>query len=121
MTCPLCSPEREIIAANANAIAIYDGFPVSDGHTLVIPRRHVPSVFDLDDDDYQACFNLVREVRDILEGLHGTTAFNVGINCGETAGQTIDHAHIHVIPRYPGDMDDPRGGVRHIIPGKGYY
>ncbi len=121
MTCPFCSPKREITAANVGAIAIYDGFPVSDGHTLVIPRRHVASVFDLDDEEYQACFNLVRDVRDILEGLHGTTAFNVGINCGEIAGQTIDHAHIHVIPRYPGDMDDPRGGVRHIIPGKGYY
>ena len=94
MTCPFCSPEREFIAANVGAIAIYDEFPVSDGHALVVPRRHVPSVFDLDDDDYQACFNLVREVRDILDGLHGTAAFNVGINCGKTAGQTIDHAHI---------------------------
>jgi len=121
MKCPFCKSDREIIAENDQAIAVFDGFPVSPGHVLVIPRRHVPTIFDLNDAEYVECLNLVREVKSVLEERHSTSAFNIGVNCGEVAGQTVDHAHIHVIPRYPGDVDDPRGGVRHIIPGKGYY
>jgi diadenosine tetraphosphate (Ap4A) HIT family hydrolase len=121
MDCPFCNPDREIIAENDHSIAIFDSHPVSPGHALVIPRHHVSTIFDLADDEYASCFNLVRKIREILEEKHSTDAFNVGVNCGETAGQTVDHAHIHVIPRYSGDVDDPRGGVRHIIPDKGFY
>jgi diadenosine tetraphosphate (Ap4A) HIT family hydrolase len=121
MDCPFCNADRENIAENDHSVAILDAYPVSSGHTLVIPRHHVSTIFDLSNDEYVACFDLVREVKKILEERYATDAFNVGVNCGETAGQTVDHAHIHVIPRYSDDVDDPRGGVRHIIPGKGYY
>jgi len=121
MSCPFCKPKREIIVENDFALAICDGFPISQGHALVIPRRHVPTIFDLNDAEYFGCLDLVREIKNTLEKRHSTNAFNIGVNCGEVAGQTVDHAHIHVIPRYSGDVDDPRGGVRHIIPGKGTY
>jgi diadenosine tetraphosphate (Ap4A) HIT family hydrolase len=88
---------------------------------LVIPVRHVGTIFDLDAEEYVACFRLAREVKDILEARHQTKDFNLGVNCGEVAGQTIAHAHIHLIPRYVGDVPSPRGGVRHIIPAKGHY
>lgn len=119
-SCPFCNPDREIILENDIAIAIYDEFPVSEGHTLIIPRRHVATIFDLTDKQYTACFALVRQVVEELKQWE-TSHLNIGVNCGEWAGQTINHAHIHIIPRYLDDVDDPRGGVRHIIPGKGYY
>jgi diadenosine tetraphosphate (Ap4A) HIT family hydrolase len=121
MECIFCNSDRELIAENDHAIAVYDGFPVSEGHALVIPKTHVPEIFDLNDQEYAACFDLVRQVKTILQKKHSTEAFNIGVNCGDIAGQTVMHAHIHMIPRYAGDVEDPRGGVRHIIPGKGYY
>jgi diadenosine tetraphosphate (Ap4A) HIT family hydrolase len=121
MECPFCAVDREIIAENDQAFAIFDGFGVSPGHALIIPKRHATTVFDLDEHEYAECFALVRSVRSILENRYKASAFNIGVNCGEPAGQTVGHAHIHLIPRYEGDVDDPRGGVRHIIPGKGYY
>ena len=117
--CIFCNPEREIIVENDAAIAVYDSYPVSPGHALVLPRRHVVTIWDLDDSEYDACFRLVRELRPILETRYGPDGFNVGANCGEAAGQSVWHAHIHVIPRYRGDVDDPLGGVRHVIPRKG--
>ena len=119
MTCPFCNPDREIIAANASALAIFDGFPVSEGHALIVPKRHVGEIFDLEADEYRQCFELVREVRLELRRRFKTDDFNIGVNCGTAAGQTVDHAHIHIIPRYEGDVENPRGGVRHVIPGKG--
>jgi ATP adenylyltransferase len=121
MKCPFCNPDREIIAENEHALAILDDYPISPGHALVIPRRHTQTIFDLNDAEYAGCFDLAREVKGVLEEKHFTDAFNIGVNCGDVAGQTVEHAHIHVIPRYPDDVDDPRGGVRHIIPDKGYY
>src|SRR5215475_3297211 len=112
--CPFCHTSLQALAQNRLAFAIYDAFPVSPGHSLIIPRRHVGTVFDLDAEEYAACFALVRELRHLLEVRHRTRDYNLGVNCGETAGQTISHAHIHLIPRYPGDVSDPRGGVRHI-------
>ena len=109
------------IIENENAFAIYDGFPVSKGHVLVIPKRVVAEIFDLNDEEYSSCFNLVKDVKKILEEEFKPDGFNIGINNGEKAGQTIFHAHIHVIPRYSGDVDNPRGGIRHVIPGKGDY
>jgi diadenosine tetraphosphate (Ap4A) HIT family hydrolase len=110
-----------MLAKNQLAFALYDAFPVSPGHSLVVPIRHVCTIFDLDAVEYSACFELVREVRDLLEARYQTKHFNLGVNCGRVAGQTIPHAHIHLIPRYVGDVPDPRGGVRHVIPGKGVY
>ena len=121
MECPFCHHDRDIVAENEHAFAIADGYAVSPGHTLIIPKRHVATVFDLTNDEYEGCFDLVRSVKAILEERQETNDFNIGINCGEAAGQTVDHTHIHLIPRYQGDVENPRGGVRHVIPGKGYY
>ena len=103
------------------AQAVYDTYPVSPGHVLVIPRRHALTIWDLSDEEYASCFALVRQARAIIEARHGTDAFNVGVNCGVLAGQSVMHAHIHLIPRYRGDVPDPRGGIRNVIPHKAHY
>jgi len=100
---------------------IRDGFPVSEGHTLVMPRRHVGSFFDATAEELDAIWETVRLVKEELDAELHPDGYNIGVNVGEAAGQTVDHLHVHVIPRYEGDMEDPRGGVRHVIPGKGYY
>ena len=109
------------MASNRLAFAIADGFPVSHGHTLVIPRRLVATWFDATRDEHHALMDLVDEVKRLLDAQHQPDGYNIGINVGAAAGQTVMHLHIHVIPRYNGDVPDPRGGVRHVIPGKGNY
>ena len=113
--------DKEKIYENKFAFAIYDGFPVSKGHSLVIPKRIVSSVFDLNDDEYNHIFILLRDVKKILLEKFKPDGFNIGINNGTDAGQTIEHAHIHIIPRYKGDLKDPRGGVRNILPDNSGY
>ena len=113
--------DKEKIVENEFAYAFYDGFPVSKGHVLIVPKRVVPEIFDLNDEEYEGCFNLVKDVKEFLQKEYNPDGFNLGVNCGETAGQTVFHAHIHVIPRYKGDVPNPRGGIRHVIPGKGNY
>ncbi len=120
-TCPFCDLDRPPNFENEYCVAILDAFPVSIGHTLIIPRRHVESILDLSEDEYEACFQLVREAAMGIGKQFETTALNIGVNCGAAAGQTIEHAHIHVIPRRKGDVENPRGGVRHVIPSKGFY
>jgi diadenosine tetraphosphate (Ap4A) HIT family hydrolase len=119
--CIFCNPDRVIIARNESAIAVFDSFPVSPGHALVLPLRHVATIWDLNDAEYDGCFRLVREIQPILAARFSPDGFNVGANCGEAAGQSVWHAHLHVIPRYRGDTPNPRGGVRHVIPLKGSY
>ena len=119
--CIFCEPKREILAQNTHAIAVFDSFPVSPGHTLIVPRRHVVTIWDLEPEEYSDCFTLVRHARSAIESRFSPDGFNVGANCGEAAGQSVWHAHIHVIPRYKGDTPNPRGGVRHVIPLKGNY
>ncbi|MGK0188602.1 MAG: superfamily II DNA or RNA helicase/diadenosine tetraphosphate (Ap4A) HIT family hydrolase [Verrucomicrobiales bacterium] len=116
-------PESQWLAQNEHAFAIYDGFPVSPGHSLVVTKRLVPTWFDASSDEQASIMALVNAVRDLLLEILTPVpvAFNVGFNAGAAAGQTVPHVHIHVIPRYPGDVPDPRGGVRHVIPGKGNY
>ncbi len=111
------------IAWNDLAFAIFDGFPVSRGHALVVTRRLVPTWFDATAEEQAALLELVNTVKQKLDEtlLPAPDGYNVGFNAGSAAGQTVDHVHIHVIPRYVGDMDDPRGGVRHVIPSKGNY
>ena len=121
MKCIFCDPGRPIVAENDHACAIRDAFPVSTGHTLVIPREHVSDILRLSPQSYAACFELVRSVAAELEATLGPDGFNIGVNCGEAAGQTVMHAHIHVIPRFTGDTANPRGGVRGVIAGKGDY
>jgi diadenosine tetraphosphate (Ap4A) HIT family hydrolase len=121
-TCPFCNlPEARRWLANEVGVAVLDGFPITEGHSLVIPRRHVASVFDLHPTEQSALWRLVSQVRDELQAKHRPDAFNIGINDGIAAGQTVPHAHIHVIPRRNGDVADPRGGVRWIIPAKAKY
>jgi len=119
--CMFCDPGREVLAQNEAAVAVLDSFPVSPGHTLVLPRRHVVTIWDFRPDEYELCFRLVRDLQSLLTTRFAPDGFNVGVNCGEAAGQSVWHAHIHVIPRYMGDTPNPRGGVRHVIPLKGNY
>lgn len=107
--------DRTRIMENNYAFAIYDGFAVSKGHSLIIPKKQVRSIFDLDANEYHGCMDLIKDLSIFLANEFKTTAFNIGINNGLEAGQTIAHAHIHIIPRYKGDIDDPRGGVRNIL------
>lgn len=119
--CIFCDPKRELIAESKHALASYDKFPVTKGHALVVPRRHVVTIWDLAEEEYADTFLLAKTVKDILNERFHPDGFNIGVNCGESAGQSVWHAHIHVMPRYKGDVENPRGGVRHIIPGKGNY
>ena len=100
---------------------IYDGFPVSEGHCLVVPNRVYADYFDSTQEELDGLHALVVETKSLLEEEYSPDGYNVGINCGEAAGQTVSHMHIHVIPRYKTDMEDPRGGVRGVIPSKQKY
>jgi len=116
-SCPFCSlPADRHLLANDRAVAIRDGYPVSPGHTLIIPRRHVGSFFEVTDDERAALMQLLAQARNDLEHEFQPAGYNIGINDGAAAGQTVPHLHIHLIPRYPGDREDPRGGVRWILP-----
>ena len=118
--CPM-PPERAIVN-NELAYALRDGFPVTPLHTIVIPRRHVVDYFSLTHDDLLACDALMRRVREmVLAQDTSVEGFNIGINVGAVAGQTIFHCHFHLIPRRSGDVANPRGGIRNVIPGKGDY
>jgi len=107
---------------NTLAFAIRDGFPVTEGHTLFVPKRHAADYFELSQAEINAINQLMNQQNKLLKDADKTIeGFNIGMNCGEVAGQTIFHCHVHLIPRRKGDVENPRGGVRHIIPGKGYY
>jgi diadenosine tetraphosphate (Ap4A) HIT family hydrolase len=100
--CIFCTPDREILTESPLSVAFFDGFPVSKGHALVVPKRHVATIWDMTEDEYVEAFALVRKVKDFLAERLNPDGFNVGVNCGEVAGQSVWHAHIHVIPRYKG-------------------
>ena len=121
--CDLQTSDRErIIAENDLAYAVRDGFPVSRYHTLFIPKRHTFDFFGLTSEELVAIQALIQEQKQLIEGLDASVeGFNVGMNCGEIAGQSIWHCHVHLIPRRKGDVKNPRGGVRNIISGKGDY
>ena len=119
----LAIPAAEWVCANHLAFAIFDSYPVSPGHVLVITRRVVPTFFECSGEEQSALMDLVGDVKQFLDTRLDPKpdGYNVGFNCGSAAGQTVPHVHVHVIPRYSGDMPDPRGGVRHVIPEKGNY
>ena len=121
--CPFCKveSEREIIASSPLSVAFFDGFPVSPGHALIIPKRHVSSFFDLSQEERQDLLNLTYSVKQIVEERYHPDGYNIGVNVGEAAGQSIFHVHMHLIPRYQGDVPNPRGGVRGVIPAKQNY
>lgn len=112
---------RELIVETATVFSFYDKFPVSEGHVLVVPKRLVSNYFDLTLKEQTACWIVVNKVKTILQKKYNPDGFNIGININEAAGQTIWHAHIHVIPRYKDDVENPRGGVRGVIPSKKDY
>lgn len=112
---------RELIVETATVFSFYDKFPVSEGHSLVVPKRLVSNYFDLTLKEQTACWIVVNKVKAILQEKFKPDGFNVGININEEAGQTIPHCHIHVIPRYKGDVENPRGGIRGVIPSKKEY
>jgi diadenosine tetraphosphate (Ap4A) HIT family hydrolase len=120
--CPFCdvAPER-LLGANAHAVAVFDAYPVSPGHTLVVARRHLASFFDLTPSEVSALHELLFEMQLRLQATHAPQGYNVGVNVGTVAGQTIMHVHLHLIPRYLDDVPDPVGGIRNVIPGRGRY
>lgn len=109
------------IASNDLAAAICDRYPASPGHTLIVPQRAVPTIFDRTADEIAAIWRLLQDCKKAIDAQFTPDGYNIGINCGADAGQTTFHAHVHLVPRYHGDHPNPRGGVRHIIPGKGDY
>jgi diadenosine tetraphosphate (Ap4A) HIT family hydrolase len=116
MTCIFCEylRKKKLIAENELAFAIYDNFPVNKGHVLIIPKRHFASYFDATQDEIQAFYGLTHEIKRLLDNEFRPDGYNVGVNIGEAAGQTIFHLHIHIIPRYAGDVKNPRGGIRKL-------
>jgi ATP adenylyltransferase len=119
--CPFCKPKAQVIFETIHAYAIFDKYPVSEGHTLIIPKRHVENYFELSFTEIISCHLLINRVNIYLNKEYKPDSYNVGINIGHHAGQTIDHVHIHLIPRYKGDVDNPTGGVRAVIPNKADY
>lgn len=122
MTCVFCTlPAERIVTSNDLALVIRDGFPISPGHTLVIPKRHVGSFFEITTEEREAMLALLDDAKADLDRNFAPTGYNIGINDGPAAGQTVPHLHMHLIPRFAGDLKDPRGGVRWIIPAKADY
>ena len=120
--CPFCIlPRERILGENKHAVWIRDGYPVSPGHSLVIPRRHVGSFFEVTNEERGDMLALLDRAKAAATDEFNPDGYNVGINDGPSAGQTVPHLHIHLIPRFKGDMPDPRGGVRWIIPAKADY
>lgn len=118
--CPFCHVEESIVR-NALAYVRLDKYPVNPGHVLVIPYRHVANYFDATAEEREAILSLLDHAKAWLDREHAPAGYNVGVNVGAVAGQTIMHLHVHLIPRYPGDVADPRGGVRGVIPAKQSY
>ena len=118
--CPFCMAS-EAVLRNDLAFAIYDRAPVAPGHMLIIPRRHVADWFDTTPQEQSAMLALLELSRTLLRRERRPDGFNFGVNCGEAAGQSIFHVHMHLIPRYRGDMGDPLGGVRGVIPARQKY
>lgn len=120
MSCVFCSG-IDVAAESKLSFAIYDKFPVNEGHMLIIPKRHVSSYFDLNNLEKQDLYELMEKMKKYLDKTLSPDGYNIGINVGEAAGQTVMHVHMHLIPRYKGDIENPRGGVRGVIPGKMNY
>jgi diadenosine tetraphosphate (Ap4A) HIT family hydrolase len=122
-SCVFCTPQEDrVFLGNELAYALRDAFPVTRLHSLIVPRRHAQDYFSLTADELLACNDLLHRARELLKSDdQSVEGFNIGANVGAAAGQTIFHCHFHLIPRRSGDVENPRGGVRHLIPGKGAY
>lgn len=114
-------PEERILFRGNNFFIIYDSYPVSDGHCLIISNEVKETYFDLSDEEKMDLDSMIEKAKEIIEEIRSPDGYNIGMNCGIAAGQTVMHFHCHVIPRYIGDMEEPRGGVRGVIPDKQNY
>ena len=114
------TPER-VLLENDYFLVIEDGYPVSPGHRLIVSKSSAETFFDLSTEEQESLIHLLPQVKSLIEEIHNPDGYNIGMNCGEAAGQSVMHFHCHVIPRYIGDVDNPRGGVRYCIPEKGCY
>ena len=114
--CFFCNCNKDIIVDNGDFFSFYDDAPVSPGHALVISKRHVISLLDLDEKELVAMVDCIKKTKEAIEKKHTPGGYNYGVNEGEVSGQTQPHLHIHVIPRYKGDVENPIGGVRNVIP-----
>lgn len=121
MFCEIFKNQKFVVYENAFVFAILDEYPVSKGHVLIIPKRHVKDYFELSIEEKQAIDESIAWLKERLDSMYHPDGYNIGINNGEAAGQTVMHAHVHLIPRYHGDMKDPRGGIRGVIPEKQKY
>lgn len=122
--CVFCQnfmPNKEPLLQNKLAIAYFDEFPVSKGHILIISKRHATTFFDLTKEEQISLITLLNECKEYIDKKYNPDGYNIGLNCGEFAGQSVMHVHMHLIPRYKGDVSNPRGGVRGIIPNKKNY
>jgi diadenosine tetraphosphate (Ap4A) HIT family hydrolase len=120
-TCIFCNYTNDIIYSNELVYACYDKYPVSEGHVLIITKRHISTWFDATSDEHRAIDEAIMEIKKILDLKYKPDGYNIGMNCGHAAGQSIDHLHLHIIPRYRGDMEQPKGGVRGVIPERRMY
>lgn len=122
MSCPFCTlADEQKIETTEHCFAFRDRYPVSPGHTLIVPRRHVSSFFELTSDERRDLLELMVLCKDQLDLEFNPDGFNIGLNDGPEAGQTVMHVHLHLIPRYKGDVEDPRGGVRWVLPEHARY
>lgn len=119
--CLFCKDPRGVSIQHELAYSARDSYPASPGHTVIIPRRHIASFFDLTPEEVAACMGLIKEEKKRIDEEFNPDGYNIGVNVGPAAGQSIFHVHIHIIPRYKGDVENPQGGVRHVIPKKAYY
>ena len=120
--CPFCTlPPERVLARDACCLVFRDGYPVSPGHTLIVPKRHIGSFFEATAAERESLLRLLDEAKVALDAEFHPDGYNIGINDGTAAGQTVPHLHIHLIPRYTGDIPDPRGGVRWVLPDKAQY
>jgi len=119
--CLFCKDAKGISLDNELAYSARDSYGVSPGHTLVMPKRHVADFFDLTAEEVTACMNLINAEKKIIDEEFSPDGYNIGVNIGPAAGQSIFHVHIHIIPRYKGDVENPQGGVRHVLPKKAHY
>jgi diadenosine tetraphosphate (Ap4A) HIT family hydrolase len=122
LPCLFCTPPGDrIFFSDELVIGLWDAYPVSPGHALLVPRRHIATWFDSSAPERMALVAAIDVAKAIIDNDCRPDGYNIGVNCGPAAGQTIFHLHVHLIPRFFGDVADPRGGVRHVIPKKGNY
>ncbi len=123
VNCVFCQKveDKDYLIENETAVSFLDSYPLTEGHTLIIPKRHISEIFNLDSKEYTDIWEIINATNKSLTDTLSPDGFNIGVNVGKEAGQTIDHAHLHLIPRYKGDIADPRGGIRWIIPDKAPY